>query len=304
VLRVLMRPDRVIADLTVDRIAEDVALPDLPAIEAPPLRPSAPLGVGAQAPLTAGAAVLICGQVGAAFRTGPGVDRGVDRRSTAPPLGMGVAGDPQQPTPINHHHLSLNGGWAGSAAEDRCGGSGRAVDRVGWWHEGGLIRVGGMGWDEMKRGTVLSVMGALAHTQSSGHGVRQTLGRDRELVRFVGVHGAVAIEHVMAALGVGRTAAYRRVAVCIEGGLLERLGLLREEPSLLRATRAGLRYAGLGFGPAVVSPGSVDHWLRCATTALKLGDEFGAKRVLSARGALTTSPSARRRRGRGGSPSC
>jgi hypothetical protein len=140
-----------------------------------------------------------------------------------------------------------------------------------------------MGWDEMKRGTVLSVMGALAHTQSSGHGVRQALGRDRELVRFVGVHGAVAIEHVMAALGVGRTAAYRRVAACIEAGLLERLDLLREEPSLLRATRAGLRYAGLGFGPAVVSPGSVDHWLRCATTALKLGEEFGAERVLSER---------------------
>lgn len=87
----------------------------------------------------------------------------------------------------------------------------------------------------------------------------------------------------MAALGVGRTAAYRRVAVCIEGGLLERLNLLRDEPSLLRATRAGLRYAGLGFGPAVVSPASVDHWLRCAATALKLGEEFGAERILSER---------------------
>jgi len=87
----------------------------------------------------------------------------------------------------------------------------------------------------------------------------------------------------MAALGVGRTAAYRRVAACIEGGLLERLDLLRAEPSLLRASRAGLRYAGLGLAPAVVSPGSVDHWLRCATTALKLGEEFGAECVLSER---------------------
>lgn len=109
------------------------------------------------------------------------------------------------------------------------------------------------------------------------------VSRDRELVRFVGVHGAVAMDHVMAALGVGRTAAYRRVAFCIEGGLLERLGLLRDEPSLLRATRAGLRYAGLGLGPATISPGSVDHWLRCATTALKLGEEFGAERVVSER---------------------
>ncbi len=138
-----------------------------------------------------------------------------------------------------------------------------------------------MRWTESEPGVVLSAMGALAHLQGTGRERRQT--RDREVVRFVGVHGAVAIEHVMAALGVGRTAAYRRVAVCIEGGLLERLDLLRGEPSLLRATRAGLRYAGLGLGPAVVSPGSVDHWLRCATTALELGEEFGPVRVRSER---------------------
>jgi hypothetical protein len=107
--------------------------------------------------------------------------------------------------------------------------------------------------------------------------------RDRELVRFVGAHGAVAMEHAMAALGVGRTAAYRRVSACIEAGLLERLCLLRGEPSLLRATRAGLRYAGLGLGVAVVSPGSVDHWLRCASMALLLSEEFGAERILSER---------------------
>jgi hypothetical protein len=129
----------------------------------------------------------------------------------------------------------------------------------------------------------MSVMGALATTSGTGRERRQK--RDRELVRFIGVHGAVAMEHVMAALGVGRTAAYRRVAVCIEGGLLERIDLLRGEPSLLRATRAGLRYAGLGLGlgPAVVSPGSVDHWLRCATTALELSVEFGPARILSER---------------------
>ena len=109
------------------------------------------------------------------------------------------------------------------------------------------------------------------------------LMRDRELVRFVGRHGAVAIEHVMAAMGVGRTAAYRRVAACVERGLLERLDLLRAEPSLLRATREGLRYAGLGMSVAVVSPGSVGHWLRCASTALLLGEEFGPERILTER---------------------
>jgi hypothetical protein len=102
-------------------------------------------------------------------------------------------------------------------------------------------------------------------------------------VRFVGAQGAVTIGHVMAALGVGRTAAYRRVAFCIEAGLLERLSLLCDEPAILRATRQGLRYAGLGLPLAVVSPGSVDHWLRCASMALILGEEFGADRVLSER---------------------
>jgi hypothetical protein len=64
-------------------------------------------------------------------------------------------------------------------------------------------------------------------------------GRDFELVSFIGRHGVVAIEHVMARLGVREAAAYRRVAACIERGLLERIELLRREPSLIRATRAG-----------------------------------------------------------------
>ncbi len=107
--------------------------------------------------------------------------------------------------------------------------------------------------------------------------------RDRELMRYVGRHGVVAIEHVMAAMGVGRTATYNRVAVCIEAGLLERLDLLRSEPRLLRATRDGLRYAGLGLPVAVPSPGSADHWLRCATTAQLLGEEFGVERIITER---------------------
>lgn len=107
--------------------------------------------------------------------------------------------------------------------------------------------------------------------------------RDQELVRYVGRHGIVSISHVMEAMGVGRTAAYRRVAVCVEGGLLERLDLLRSEPSLLRATREGLRYAGLGLSVAVVSPGAVDHWLRCVSTAHVLDKHYGPERVLTER---------------------
>jgi len=107
--------------------------------------------------------------------------------------------------------------------------------------------------------------------------------RDRELLTFIGRHGAVSIEHVMAALGVGSTMAYRRVAACAERGLISRVAPLRDEPSLLVATREGLRYAGLGLPVAVVSPGSVGHWLRSASAALSLGERHSHERIVSER---------------------
>jgi len=137
---------------------------------------------------------------------------------------------------------------------------------------------------QMDSELVLGVEMETLATRGDG-GLRAGSGavRDREPVRFIGRHGAVAIEHVMGALGVGRTMAYRRVAECVDRGLVERLDLVRSEPTLLRATRAGLRYAGLGLEPARVSPGSVNHWLSCASIALRIGEEFGAERVVSAR---------------------
>lgn len=121
------------------------------------------------------------------------------------------------------------------------------------------------------------------HTHIRSTTLSPHLSRDRRLVTYVGRHGAVSIAHVMAALGLGQTAAYERVAGLIEAGLLERLDLLRGEPALIRATRAGLRYAGLGMAPAVVSPGAVGHWLRCASVALNLEARLGAHRVLTER---------------------
>src|SRR3954451_10298680 len=87
----------------------------------------------------------------------------------------------------------------------------------------------------------------------------------------------------MAAFGLGRTAAYCRVATLVEAGLLQRLEILRESPSLIRATRKGLRYAGLSLRVAAISPGSVDHWLRCASTALELRYEFAPELILAER---------------------
>lgn len=114
-------------------------------------------------------------------------------------------------------------------------------------------------------------------------GPRPRRDRDRELVRLVGRHGLMSVEQAMAAMRVGRTATYRRAASCIEAGLLERLDILRSEPSLLRATREGLRYAGVGMPVARVSPGVVDHMLRCTAVALKAAARYGPDRVLSER---------------------
>jgi len=127
---------------------------------------------------------------------------------------------------------------------------------------------------------------------SQPHAQRQS--RDQELVGFVGRHGVVTIEHVMEALGLGRATAYRRAAACIEARLLERFELLHFEPSLLRATRAGLRYAGLGLPTAVVSPASVDHRLRCASTAQLLAAEFESATILTEREILVAERAERR----------
>lgn len=122
---------------------------------------------------------------------------------------------------------------------------------------------------------------------TSPAGPRLAAGRagfsDRELLRFIALHGAVSVDQLQNAFGVGRTAAYRRVAACVAQDLLERLALLREEPSVLRATRAGLRFAGLDLGLCVVSPGSVNHLLRCTTVALWLEERYGADCVIGER---------------------
>jgi hypothetical protein len=96
-------------------------------------------------------------------------------------------------------------------------------------------------------------------------------GRDDELLRLAARFGLLEIGHVMQALRIGRTAAYRRVAELTDAGLLDRVQPLRRGPALVRATREGLRYAGVPAMPvAVMRPGEIDHCLRCATLAIRL----------------------------------
>lgn len=98
--------------------------------------------------------------------------------------------------------------------------------------------------------------------------------RDEELVRFLGRHGIATVRQVMSEFAIGRTAAYRLLAACTERGLIERDDSLRREPSVFYATREGLRWAGLDYPVAKLSPSLIRHGLRCTSMAQALREEF------------------------------
>lgn len=92
--------------------------------------------------------------------------------------------------------------------------------------------------------------------------------RDRDLVRWISRIGAVAIGHVEERLGVGRSVAYDVVARLASAGLLERVSLLRAEPSLIRATDEGNYYAATGLTTARITPALLTHWVACADVGI------------------------------------
>lgn len=106
--------------------------------------------------------------------------------------------------------------------------------------------------------------------QRLGLGLGVASRRDREIVRWVGRLGAATVDQVRERFDLGRTVAYRRVAACIEGGLLDRVYLLHGEPALLRATPRGLRYADLALPVARLGPELAGHWLACGWAAVRL----------------------------------
>jgi transposase len=65
---------------------------------------------------------------------------------------------------------------------------------------------------------------------SSGVGV--VTDRDRSVVAWAGVVGAVSAQHVMARFGVGRTVGYRRLRALVDHGLLARSRLVYGQPAL------------------------------------------------------------------------
>jgi hypothetical protein len=113
-------------------------------------------------------------------------------------------------------------------------------------------------------------------------GVAESGDRERELVRLIGRHGAMAMDQVMQALGTGRSVTYRRFSRLEDAGLVERL-VIPGVGSVLHATRDGIRFAGLPLPVASVSAGNVEHTLRCASVAIRLGSYYGHDSVLTER---------------------
>lgn len=112
---------------------------------------------------------------------------------------------------------------------------------------------------------------------------RSSAQRDWEIVLWVARIGAVTVGQLRARFKLGRTVAYRRIAACMAAGLLERIETLRGQPALIRSTRRGLRFTGLGLRTAEIRPDLVGHWIACGDVALVLEAEFGQGAILSER---------------------
>ena len=95
--------------------------------------------------------------------------------------------------------------------------------------------------------------------------------RDRSVVAWIGVIGAVSAQDVMAKFGVGRTVGYRRLRALVDHGLLSRARLVYGQPALYVATREGLAWAGIPqVEPARVGVATTRHWALCAHLAVIL----------------------------------
>lgn len=113
-------------------------------------------------------------------------------------------------------------------------------------------------------------------------GTGECRSRDQEMVRLIGRHGAMTMEQVMRAMGTQKTVAYRHFRRCAEARLVERLSIPGVGP-VLHATREGIRYAGLPLPVAAVSPGTIEHTLRCTSVAIGAGEHIGHEAILTER---------------------
>jgi hypothetical protein len=109
---------------------------------------------------------------------------------------------------------------------------------------------------------------------------RVVTDRDRSVVAWIAVVGAVSAQDVMARFGVGRTVGYRRLRALVDHGLLTRRRLVHGQPALCVATREGLAWAGLSqVEPARVNVSTTRHWAVGARLAVILDREPGGGEV-------------------------
>lgn len=94
---------------------------------------------------------------------------------------------------------------------------------------------------------------------------------DARILDWLGRTGAAAAAEVAAHLGCGEATARAQLASCARRGLVRRVRLLEDAPSLYVATRAGLRAAQLQeLATCRVSPSGFAHLVACARVAVAL----------------------------------
>jgi hypothetical protein len=104
--------------------------------------------------------------------------------------------------------------------------------------------------------------------------------RDRSVVQWVAVIGAVSAQDVMDRFGLGRTVGYRRLRALVDHGLLARSRLVHGQPTLYGATREGIAWSQLPqVDPARVGVSTTRHWALCARLAVILEREHGGVEV-------------------------
>ena len=103
------------------------------------------------------------------------------------------------------------------------------------------------------------------------------------MVRWIARVGVTSIGQVRQRFGLGRAVAYELCRRLIEADLLERMQTLPGDPSLLLATRQGIRYSGLGLPAVRLRIGEIDHWLACTDLAIELEANAASSEMLTER---------------------
>lgn len=97
--------------------------------------------------------------------------------------------------------------------------------------------------------------------------------RDREMVEAVARYGVMEEEMVRRWWFGTRQAAYRRLKMLVDSGLLAHDRVLHNRPGVYRATKAGIVFAGLELHPAGINLQHLEHSLELVNLAEKLQKE-------------------------------